>query len=173
MGVVCALGSLSATELSAVLKFDVSNREVERVGWWPSCRGRMVSGVRRGDESVRSAWVDMLVLNSSKKGFCSAFRIPYNRQYGVLWGEWGLKDLEFEDFEEVGDRFVGDEEEVILHQPGRWILRSQDELQYRLTLGYRLIHKFDVSTVSQIPQEGDVQCGRRDGWIRVQHGQLQ
>jgi hypothetical protein len=89
----------------------------------------------------------MLVLKSSKKGFCSAFRIPYNRQYGDLGEEGGLKDLEFEDFEEIGYRFIGDQEEVILHQPCRWILRSQDELQYRLDFGYRLIHKFDVSAV--------------------------
>jgi hypothetical protein len=90
MGVVCALGNLSATELSAVLKFVVSNREVESVGWWwLSCRGRMVSGVKRGDDSVSSAWDDMLVLNSSKKGFCSAFRIPYNGQYGALGAQWG------------------------------------------------------------------------------------
>ena len=38
----------------------------------------MVRGVRRGDWSVKSVWEDMVELKSSRKGFCSALRIPWD-----------------------------------------------------------------------------------------------
>jgi hypothetical protein len=78
IGVVCARGNLSATELSALDKLAVSNRDVDEVYWWVSDLGRMVRGVRRGDWSVKSVWEDMVELKSSRKGFCSALRIPWD-----------------------------------------------------------------------------------------------
>ena len=67
----------------------------------------MVRGVRRGDWSVKSVWEDMVELKSSRKGFCSALRIPWD----LVCIEHGLKMkkvvkcsyLEFQYFEKVSN----------------------------------------------------------------------
>ena len=38
----------------------------------------MERGVKSGDWSVKSVWEDIVLLKSSKKGFCSALRIPWD-----------------------------------------------------------------------------------------------
>src|SRR5436305_7832327 len=50
-GAVCAR---AVTEFSALEILTESKRDVELVYWWPSDRGRMERGVRRGDWSVKA-----------------------------------------------------------------------------------------------------------------------
>lgn len=76
-------------------------------------------------------------------GFVLVFECPDISFYSLTG-----TNLEFQDFEKVRYRFICDEEEVILHQACRWVLRGKNELQDSLNFSDRFIHKLDISVVN-------------------------